>query len=68
MLLLEGVELRRQSLGDMLLMLLLLLLMLMLQVAAVCRNRPAGTTFSRRKRERRKGTHELVRRACDNFR
>lgn len=66
MLLLEGVELRRQSLGDMLLVLLLLLLML--QVAAVCRNRPAGTTFSRRKRERRKGTHELVRRACDNFR
>ena len=65
MLLLEGVELRRQSLGDMLLVLLLLLLML--QVAAVCRNRPAGTTFSRRKRERRKGTHELVRRACDNF-
>ena len=66
MLLLEGVELRRQSLGDMLLVLLLLLLML--QVAAVCRNRPAGTTFSRRKWERRKGTHELVRRACDNFR
>ena len=66
MLLLEGVELRRQSLGDMLLVLLLLLLML--QVAAVCRNRPAGTTFSRRKRERRKGTYELVRRACDNFR
>ena len=66
MLLLEGVELRRQSLWDMLLVLLLLLLML--QVAAVCRNRPAGTTFSRRKRERRKGTHELVRRACDNFR
>ena len=65
MLLLEGVELRRQSLGDMLLVLLLLLLML--QVAAVCRNRPAGTTFSRRKRERRKGTHELVRRACGNF-
>ena len=48
MLLLEGVELRRQSLRDMLRVLLLLLLML--QVAAVCRNRPAGTTFSRRKR------------------
>ena len=56
MLLLEGVKLRWESLWDMLLMLLLLLLLMMvLQVAAVCRNRPAGTTFSRRKERGEKG-------------
>ena len=46
MLLLEGVKLRRESLRDM----LLLLLLMMLQVAAVRRNRPDGTTISRRER------------------